>query len=478
MIDKQLKFFFFNRINNNLSKQNHFFLNNSFKYIDLLKYLNSLEFILSKEKNKELVILCDRSLHTYVSHVYAFLSEKIWIPLSANLKETEISEILEQLENPMILINGKNNFQSVRKRFKCIDINDLDFENYKLKSTDFSKSQDRVAAIFFTSGSTGKPKGVKLSLTNIIINLINMEKIIKAKPTDIFVDFHEVSFVISIPILIFCLYSGSSLLVGKNTDLLNLKRLYKKYKFTILITVPTLLKVIDFSKYTPSMKLETLITCGEPITKKLINSLIKKHHLKNFFNFYGSTEVGPWILYADLKECLEKNIFQDDYAPAGKKLDFIDLNISKNSNTLIATGPQVSSGYLKVKSSKFKKVGNYFSYDSGDVFEKDADYYFCKGRVDHEFKRNGERMSILNLEYTYKKILKIENLYVVFIKPENKLFMVTEKKIKNNLQDKLFQQLSRNKKPDQIISLNSIDKTSTGKISRKRLEEICKNYLL
>ena len=221
------------------------------------------------------------------------------------------------------------------------------------------------------------------------------------------------------------------------------------------------------------MKLSTLVTCGEPISKKLVADLNTKHKLKKFFNFYGSTEVAPWILFADLKECLKKKIFNDDYAPAGKKLDFIKLNIDKKTKTLIATGPQVSSGYLKQKSSKFKRTGSYFSYDSGDIFEKKGFYYFCKGRVDHEFKRNGIRMSILNLEYTYKKLLKIENLYAVFIKEKNKLFLVTDKKVKKKSEKIILQKLSKNKQPDYFIALSSMSKTSSGKISRKKLEEIC-----
>ena len=74
-----------------------------------------------------------------------------------------------------------------------------------------SKSKN-ITAIFFTSGSTGRPK-VKLSLSNISYNLTNM--IIKIKPNskDIFVDFHEVSFVISIQILILSFVTGASLVI-------------------------------------------------------------------------------------------------------------------------------------------------------------------------------------------------------------------------------------------------------------------------
>ena len=89
-----------------------------------------------------------------------------------------------------------------------------------------SKSKN-ITAIFFTSGSTGRPKGVKLSLSNILYNLTNM--IIKIKPNsnDIFVDFHEVSFVISIPILILSFVTGASLVIGNNIDLFNLKTFIK-----------------------------------------------------------------------------------------------------------------------------------------------------------------------------------------------------------------------------------------------------------
>ena len=71
-----------------------------------------------------------------------------------------------------------------------------------------------------------------------------------------------------------------------------------------MITVPTLLKIIQKSKRSPALKLNTLITCGEPITKDLIDSIINKHKLKQFLNFYGATEVSPWILSSDLKKML------------------------------------------------------------------------------------------------------------------------------------------------------------------------------
>lgn len=146
MIDERFTKKFFNKINHNLLKKNEFLLNYSFKYIDLLKYLNALEFNFNKEKKKEIVVLCDRSLFTYIAHVYAFLSKKIWIPISANLKENEIVEILAQLENPIILSNGPVNIESIKKHYDCKDLNDLDFDKYKPKPLNIHTSTNLVTA--------------------------------------------------------------------------------------------------------------------------------------------------------------------------------------------------------------------------------------------------------------------------------------------------------------------------------------------
>ena len=82
-------------------------------------------------------------------------------------------------------------------------------------------------------------------------------------------------------------------------------------------------------------------------------------------------------------------------------------------------------------------------------------------------------MSILHLEYIYKKILNKTNLFVVFLKEQNKLFLILEGKVNKKDKEKVLHKVSKNKQPDYYLSLKSISKTSTGKISRSELAKIC-----
>ena len=263
-------------------------------------------------------------------------------------------------------------------------------------------------------------------MQNILVNIANIGGVLKLKKNDNCADFHEVALVISIPILIFCFINGKTLTPGKLNDILNFELFIKVNKVNILITVPTLYKTL-VRTIKKKCGLKYLITCGEPIDKNLIIDIKKKISYEKLFNFYGSTEVAPWILYCDLEKILKNDLFQDSYAPAGKPLKYVKLDFSKDKNTLLVNGPQVFDSYIGKNFLKNKKQHGYYIYDTGDIFSKSKNYYFCKGRIDHQFKRFGYRLNILSLEFNYKKILKTKILYVVFLEEKSKVCCITEK---------------------------------------------------
>ena len=415
-----------------------------------------------------MIIICNKSFESYSAHIFAFISNFQWVPISENISFDDLKNIVNQFNQP-IIIHSNYQLADKIKVEKKINLENINHKKSKKVRVFFSSLKD-TKAIYFTSGSSGKPKGVMLSLENILSNIYNINKILEIKKVDSFIDFHEVSFVISVPILINCFINGSTLKPASLNDLPMIRKL-KTTENTILITVPTLLRAL-IKILRQKINLKYLITCGEPIDKNLVLELKKKVNYKKFFNFYGATEVAPWILNCDLDLIVKNNLFSDTYAPAGKIMNFVDLEIDEN-NSLQVFGPQVFKSYLGKNFSINKKKNGYYLYNTGDIFEKKNDYYFCKGRVDHQFKRRGYRLNILNLEANYKKILKKKIVYVVFLEKPAKIFCITESKISNLEKEKICKLLPNFKHPDYYLDLKDQKKTSTGKISRTELKNFC-----
>ena len=82
-------------------------------------------------------------------------------------------------------------------------------------------------------------------------------------------------------------------------------------------------------------------------------------------------------------------------------------------------------------------------------------------------------MNILSLEFNYKKILKTKILYVVFLEEKSKVCCITEKKIEQKAKEKLLRDLPKYKHRF-FLELDKFSSTSSGKISRTDLKEICK----
>ncbi len=448
---------------------------NDHTYESLNKFLNALQNKLQKINYDAIIVICDKSFETYSSHIFSFLSAKPWVPLSDKISKNDLNDILKNFDNPIVLHNNFNKYNFIFK-YKNLDLLDLEYKENSKNSYKIKINQTGPKAIFFTSGSSGKPKGVKLSLQNILVNIANISKVLRLEKNDNFADFHEVSFVISIPILIFCFINGKTLTPGKLSDILNFENFIIKNKVNVLITVPTLYKTL-IKTIKKKCNMRYLITCGEPIDKNLIVDIKKKISYERLFNFYGSTEVAPWILYCDLEKILKNNLFQDSYAPAGKPLKYVKLGFCEKRNTLLVNGPQVFESYFGKNFLKNKKKNGYFLYDTGDIFSKSKNYYFCKGRIDHQFKRFGYRLNILSLESNYKKILKIKILYVVFLEEKLKVFCITEKKIELNEKENLLKSLPKYKHPDYFLELDKFSSTTSGKISRTDLKKICEKNI-
>ena len=482
--------FFFSFQKNLETKKNFYrYFNLTYTYQDLKKYINSFLNFLNKNQisNKsKIVILSGKCFEMYASSIAVFVSNNTWIPLSKNLPIERLEKILNASKPDLLL------FDSLEKEKKIL-INKI-CEKLKIKLNSFSSikrfsgneaqpfnnkkiSPNDLSMIFFTSGSTGEPKGIKLSYENILYCLYEqLKNIYKGSKNLSFGDYHETSFVISVVIILPCIYLGGSLVPAKELNELTLPHIHlKQNKINTLITVPsTINRIKMYAKKNLKINLKILILCGEPFYLDQLDYIFNNFYTSKIFNCYGSTELSPWIF---AHKCQKKDLStfkKYNLVPIGKKFSHTSTKIL--SNELYISGKLVSLGYLEQKDNKknFKKVDGKLWYKTGDIVTKINNYFIIKGRVDRIVKIKGYRVDLTEVEKYLKDHNDIDNAICFLKKDNNYAYIVAIVKSEQNLNETILlnflkKYLPNYMLPKKIFYLKNFPINQNGKIDRKKL---------
>ena len=196
-------------------------LKNDKKYKDLFHDIKKVSQIFLKKTNQLTVILAKKNYEHYCCIISTVISGNTWIPLSL---ESPIERNLQIIKNikPKYFITDQELTPEIKRDLKKLKINIYDISDclngIKVDESitfNFNYKRSSLSMIYFTSGSTGTPKGVKISqegLSTIVPKIIQILGISK----EIWGDYHDLSFVISIPILFSCIYSGGTIYCASN----------------------------------------------------------------------------------------------------------------------------------------------------------------------------------------------------------------------------------------------------------------------
>ncbi len=366
-----------------------------------------------------------------------------------------------------------------------------------------SFSENSASSLCYTSGTTGNPKGVLYSHRSTIIHTIAA-----ANPDALNISSKDVIMPIApmfhanawgIP-YVATMVGAKLVLPGKQLDGKSIYELIETEGVTFTAAVPTVWLMLLHFLRKEGIKLKSLKTCvigGSACPKFMIEEFQEEHGVE-VVHAWGMTETSPLGTVnrplAKHNE-LSKNKKFELSTKQGRPIYGVEIKITdddrktlkndgKTFGNLWVRGPWISSGYLNIKdkTNTHDKDGWFLT---GDVATIDQDSYMnITDRVKDVIKSGGEWISSIEIENIVVGHNSIKEAAVVGVKhykwDERPLLIVVKNKdvSKDEILSFLQNKIAKWWIPDDIIFVESLPYTATGKIKKIDLKEHYKNFYI
>lgn len=363
-------------------------------------------------------------------------------------------------------------------------------------------SEETASSLCYTSGTTGNPKGVLYTHRSTIIHTIAAANpdALNLSGTDVVMPiapmFHANAW--GIP-YVATMVGAKLVLPGRHLDGENIYRLLETEKVTFTAAVPTIWLMLFEYLEKKNKKINFLKSCaigGTACPRFMIENFSEKHGVE-VIHAWGMTETSPLgTVNKPLHKHLNLNKTKrfDLATKQGRPIYGVDIKImdderrelprdGKSFGNLWVKGPWICSGYLNISNSETHEKDGWFL--TGDVATIDEDGYMqITDRVKDVIKSGGEWISTIEIENFAVAHPKISEAAVVGVLHEKwderpLLLIVSSEKISKEeifsfLQDKIAKWWM----PDDILFLDSLPHTATGKVKKIDLKTKYRDYLV
>lgn len=358
--------------------------------------------------------------------------------------------------------------------------------------------------IIFTSGSTGKPKGVEISNANLAAYLDWSQTLVENR-SGVFMNQAPFSFDLSVMDLYTGLITGSTICAVDRElqkDVPALLEYIEKENVNYFVSTPSFADVLlsdtsfDGNRFG---SLRKFLFCGETLTKRTAEELIRRFPGADVINTYGPTETTVCITSVRITEDM---LDIEGDLPIGMQKPGTDIKIIKEDGSearpgepgeIVIYGDTVSPGYFRDP----EKTGIVFeetvscdgvkerAYHTGDLGHKDEQgMLYYEGRMDNQIKLHGYRIELGDIESNLEKIENVVRAQVLPVKREGKIqnlaaFIAFEKGKKPEdtyenrkmIRSRLREMIPGYMVPKKIIFIDEMPLTQNGKCDRKALAE-------
>lgn len=425
-----------------------------------------------------LFCLCENRLGSLVAHV-SCLDNHIPIVLLDGSKGKTVIQSLVELYQPEYLWLNKEKAGVYSGEIV------YEFASFVLLKMHYAESVDKptihpdLALCLTTSGSTGSPKFVRLSEKNVLSNAESIAEYLQIDENERPVTTLPSYYSYGVSVINSHLIKGATLLLTEGTVAQReFWNFMKEQKATSIAGVPytyEMLKMMRFFRMDlPYLK--TMTQAGGKLNKDIVKEYIEyaKKTGKKFFVMYGQTEATARMSYLPFENAMEKCASIGIAIPRGK-FSLIDVNGNPIDEPdvdgeLVYVGPNVSLGYAERRADLARGDENHGELHTGDVARKDAEgFYYITGRLKRFVKVWGNRCNLDAIEQMVKSITT--NCACAGVDDKISVF-VTKEGFDEQIIQMLSEKTGLNRKAFEVRTIESIPKSSSGKIQYAELQKM------
>src|ERR1700726_3393882 len=343
----------------------------------------------------------------------------------------------------------------------------------------------QVAVLIYTSGTTGTPKGVMLTHRNLLFSARSTANLRSMTAADVQYCVLPISHIVGISLLTMTLMVGATVRLVAKYDPAALARAMADEGITILNGVPaTFQRLLEYRRIAGLSKLDRgtlrlISVAGAPLDLELKSRV--EHELGlTLLNGYGITECSPGI------SGVRPEAPRKDQA-VGNLLPGLEARIIGRDGKIVANGvvgelhvrgANVMRGYYRAPDLTAKAIDPDGWFNTGDLARFEGDCLYIVGRTKEMIIRSGFNVYPAEIEAvlsTHPAVVQCAVVGRVVEGNEEVVAFVQLLQGSNtspqDLMAHVAPQLTSYKRPSEIIVLETLPATSTGKILKHKLAE-------